>query len=141
MRFMVIMYPGPKAEAGEMPDEKILTEMGRFNEELVKTGVMLAGEGLHPTSKGARIRFPGGKPRVSDGPFTESKEVIGGFWLMQVKSKEEIVEWMKRCPCSGDEMIEIRQVFEADDFGPAFTPELRAQEERLTKEILQQQKK
>ncbi len=135
MRFMVIMYPGPDAEAGKLPDEKILTEMGKFNEELVKAGVLLAGEGLHPTSKGARIRFGSGKPVVSDGPFTESKEIIGGFWLMQAKSKDEIVQWMKRCPVVGSEMIEIRQVFEAEDFGEAMTPELREAEERLRREV------
>jgi hypothetical protein len=134
MRFMVIMYPGPDAETGVLPDEKMLTAMGKYNEELVKAGVLLAGEGLHPTSKGARVRFPGGKPQVSDGPFTEAKEVVGGFWLMQAKSKEEVVEWVKRCPATGSEMIEIRQVFEAEDFGPALTPELREAEERLRKQ-------
>jgi hypothetical protein len=134
MRFMVIMYPGPDAEAGVMPDEEILTAMGKFNEELVKAGIMLGGEGLHPTSKGARVTFPGGKPVVSDGPFTEAKEIVGGFWLLQAKSKEEIVEWMKRCPVKGQEMIEIRQVFEPEDFGPALTPELREAEERLRKQ-------
>jgi hypothetical protein len=125
MRFMVIMYPGAMAEAGVLPDEKSLTEMGKFNEELVKAGVMLDGAGLHPSSKGARIRFAGRKPSVSDGPFTESKEMVGGFWMIQVKSKEEAVEWFKRCPVVGDEMIEIRQVAEEEDFGPALTPELR----------------
>jgi hypothetical protein len=134
MRFMVIMYPGKDAEAGVLPDEKILTAMGKFNEELVKAGVLLAGEGLHPSSKGARVRWSGGKPTVSDGPFTEAKEIVGGFWLMQVKSKEEVIEWVKRCPVLGPEMIEIRQVFEADDFGPALTPELREAEARLRNE-------
>ncbi|MDP2343588.1 MAG: YciI family protein [Deltaproteobacteria bacterium] len=131
MRFMVIVYPGPRAEAGELPSEKELTAMGKFNEELVNAGVMLAGEGLHPSSKGARIRYPGGKPKVSDGPFTESKEIIGGFWLMQVKSKEEVVEWLKRCPMGPDDMVEIRQVFESEDFGAELTPELKAQEDRM----------
>jgi hypothetical protein len=128
---MVLMYPGKAAEAGVLPDEKMLTAMGKFNEELVKAGVLLAGEGLQPTSKGARVRFAEGKPKVSDGPFAEAKEVIGGFWIFQVKSKEEAIEWVKRCPVQGDEMIEIRQIFEADDFGPALTPELRAAEQRL----------
>ena len=140
MRFMVIMYPGPDAEAGVMPGEKDLAAMGKFNEELVKAGVMLGGEGLHPTSKGARIRYPGGKPQVSDGPFTEAKEVIGGFWLLQLKSKDEAVEWMKRCPAGPADMIEIRQVFEAEDFGEALTPELRAAEERMSKEIAARKK-
>ncbi len=139
MRFMVLMYPGPEAETrapGESPaDTKLLEEMGRFNEELVKAGVMLAGEGLHPTAKGARVRWPEGKPVVTDGPFTESKEIIGGFWLWQVKSKEEAVEWIKRCPVSPGQMIELRRVYEAEDFGPEFTPELREQEDRLREEI------
>jgi hypothetical protein len=140
MRFMVIMYPGPAAEAGNLPDEKILTDMMKYNEELVKAGVMLSGEGLQPTSKGARVRFPGGKPVVTDGPFAEAKEVIGGFWMFNVKSREEAIEWVKRCPCSEEEMIEIRQVFEAEDFGEAFTPELREQEERLRKQSAEQSK-
>ena len=140
MRFMVIMYPGPAAEAGILPDEKILTDMMKYNEELVKAGVMLSGEGLQPTSKGARVRFPGGKPVVTDGPFAEAKEVIGGFWMFNVKSREEAIEWVKRCPNSGEEMIEIRQVFEAEDFGEAFTPELREQEERLRKQSAVQSK-
>jgi hypothetical protein len=145
MRFMVLMYPGKAAEAGILPenalrDAKTLAAMGKFNEELVKAGVLLAGEGLHPTSKGARVRFPEGKPKVSDGPFTEAKEVVGGFWMFQVKSKEEAIEWVKRCPVSGDEMIEIRQVYEADDFGPALTPELRDAEERLRAEAAKNKK-
>jgi hypothetical protein len=133
MRFMVIMYPGPAAETGALPDEKALTEMGKFNEELVKAGVLLGGEGLQPSAKGARIRFPaGGKPSVSDGPFTESKEIVGGFWMIQVKSKQEAIEWMKRCPTMGGEMIELRQVFEAEDFAPSDpSGELRAAEQRL----------
>ena len=140
MRFMVMMYPGPEAETGRMPDEKELTQMGEFNEELVKAGIMLAGEGLHPTSKGTRIRFPDGKPKVSDGPFTEAKEIIGGFWLWQVKSKEEAVEWAKRCPVNPAMMLELRQVYEATDFGEAFTPELREAEERMRAASGMQQK-
>jgi hypothetical protein len=137
MRFMVIMYPGPIAETGALPDEKILTEMGKFNEELVKAGVLLSGEGLQPSSKGARIRFPaGGKPSVSDGPFSESKEIVGGFWMIQVKSKQEAIEWMKRCPTVGGEMIELRQVFEAEDFAPSDpSGELRAAEQRLREQV------
>ena len=138
MRFMVIMFPGEQAEAGVLPDEKILTEMGKYNEELVKAGVLLAGEGLLPSSKGARVTFPGGKPRVSDGPFSEAREVIGGFWILQVKSKEEAIEWVKRCPASGAETIEIRQVAEAEDFGPALTTELKEAEERLRKQVAEQ---
>ena len=116
-----------------MPSEQLLTEMGKFNEELVKAGVMLAGEGLHPSSKGARVRFSGGKRTVIDGPFAETKELIAGFWLWQVKSKEEAIEWVKRCPNPHNEEteVEIRQVFEAEDFGAELTPELREQEERL----------
>jgi hypothetical protein len=126
-----------ETEAGAMPDEKILTEMGKFNEELVKAGVMLAGEGLHPSSKGARVKFSGDKRTVVDGPFAESKELIAGFWLWQVPSLEEAIEWVKRCPNphAGGGEIEIRQVFEAEDFGDAFTPELREQEERLRMRI------
>jgi hypothetical protein len=137
MRFMVIVKANKDSEAGVMPSEKLLAEMGKFNEELVKAGIMLAGEGLHPSSKGARVRFSGTKRTVIDGPFTESKELIAGFWLWQVKSREEAIEWVKRCPnpMEGDSEIEVRQVFEAEDFGAEFTPELRAQEERLRKEI------
>src|SRR5436309_10261005 len=137
MRFMVIVKADKNSEAGMLPDKKILTEMGKFNEELVKAGVMLAGEGLRPSSKGARVRFSGAKRTVIDGPFAETKELVAGFWLWQVKSKEEAIEWVKRCPnpFPGTESeIEIRQVFEADDFGPALTPELREQEERLRKQ-------
>jgi hypothetical protein len=125
------------SEAGKLPDEKLLAAMGKFNEELVKAGIMLAGEGLQPSSKGARVRFSGDKRTVIDGPFTESKELIAGFWLWQVKSKEEAIEWVKRCPnpMPGESEIEIRQVFEAEDFGPEFTPELREQEERLRSQI------
>ena len=141
MRFMVIMFPGAQAEAGALPDEKALTEMGKYNEELVKAGVLLAGEGLHPSSKGARVTFAGGKPTVIDGPFADAKEVIGGFWMIQVKSKEEAIEWVKRCPnpMESDSEIEIRQVFEADDFGAELTPELREQEERLRAKVAAQQ--
>ena len=134
MRFMILIKADKTTEAGVLPDEKLLTEMGKYNEELVKAGVMLAGEGLHPSSKGARVKFSGGKRTVIDGPFTEAKELIAGFWLWQVKSKEEAIEWVRRCPMPhpGTETeIEIRQVFEAEDFGAAFTPELREQEERL----------
>jgi hypothetical protein len=133
MRFMIIVKATKDSEAGVMPSEQLLTEMGKFNEELVKAGVMLAGEGLHPSSKGARVKFSGDKRTVIDGPFAETKELIAGFWLWQVKSKEEAIEWVKRCPnpMKGESEIEIRQVFEAEDFGAEFTPELREQEERL----------
>ena len=131
MRFMVIVKADKNSEAGVMPSREILTAMGKFNEELVKAGVMLAGEGLHPTSKGKRVRFSGGKHTVIDGPFSESKELIAGFWLWQVRSMDEAIEWLKRSPFDGGTEIEIRQVFEADDFGAEFTPELRAQEERI----------
>jgi hypothetical protein len=134
MRFMVIVKADKSSEAGALPDEKILTEMGAYNEQLAKAGVLLAGEGLHPSSKGARVRFSGTKRTVIDGPFSETKELIAGFWLIQVKSKEEAIEWVKRSPnpFPGKESeIEIRQVFEADDFGAEFTPELREQEERI----------
>ena len=131
MRFMVIVKADKNSEAGVMPDRKILTEMGKYNEELVKAGVMLAAEGLHPSSKGARVKFEDGKRTVTDGPFTESKELIAGFWLWQVKSKQEAIEWLKRAPFGGGTEIEIRQVFEAEDFGDALTPELKEQEERL----------
>lgn len=134
MRFMVIVKADKNSEAGVLPDEKLLTEMGRYNEELAKAGVMLAGEGLHPSSKGARVRFSGAKRTVVDGPFTESKELIAGFWLWQVKSKEVAIEWLKRAPFDQTE-VEIRQVFEAEDFGDAFTPELREQEERIRKQV------
>ncbi len=133
MRFMILVKATKNSEAGALPDEKLLTEMGKYNEELVKAGVMLAGEGLHPSSKGARVKFSGAKRTVIDGPFAETKELIAGFWLWQVKSKEEAIEWVKRCPnpMKGESEIEIRQVFEAEDFGAEFTPELREQEERL----------
>jgi len=137
MRFMVIVKATKGTEAGVMPSEKLLSDMGKFNEELVKAGVMLAAEGLHPSSKGARVKFSGGKRTVTDGPFAETKELIAGYWLWQVKSKQEAIEWVKRCPDpmpGEDSEIEIRQVFEADDFGAEFTPELRKQEERLRKQ-------
>jgi len=137
MRFMVMVKANKDSEAGALPDEKLLAEMGNFNEQLVKAGVLLAGEGLHPSSKGARIRFSGAKRTVIDGPFAETKELVAGFWLWQVKSREEAIEWVKRCPnpFPGESEIEIRQVFEAEDFGAEFTPELRAQEERLRAEV------
>ena len=133
MRFMIIVKASKDSEAGVMPSQQLLTEMGKFNEELAKAGVLLAGEGLHPSSKGARVRFFGGKRTVIDGPFAETKELIAGFWLWQVKSKEEAIEWVKRCPnpMPGESEIEIRQVFEAEDFGAAFTPELREQAQQL----------
>jgi hypothetical protein len=133
MRVMVIIKANKDIEAGQMPDEKILTEMGNFNEQLVKAGVLLGMEGLHPSAKGARVKFTGAKRTVTDGPFTESKELIAGYWIWRVKSMQEAIEWVKRCPnpTGADGEIEIRQVFEAEDFGPEFTPELRAQEERV----------
>src|SRR3954447_5799963 len=133
MRFMVMVKATKDSEAGKMPKREELEAMGKFNEELAKAGVLLAGEGLHPSSKGARVRFSGTKRTVVDGPFTETKELVAGYWLWQVKSKEEAIEWVKRCPnpMPTDSEIEIRQVFEAEDFGEALTPELRAQEERL----------
>jgi hypothetical protein len=133
VRFLVMVKADKNTEAGVMPSEKLLAEMGKYNEELAKAGVLLAAEGLQPSSKGARVKFSGEKRTVIDGPFTEAKELIAGFWLIQVKSKEEAIEWVKRCPnpMEGESEIEIRQVFEADDFGPEFTPELREQEECL----------
>jgi hypothetical protein len=135
---MVIIKANKNSEAGILPDEQLLTAMGKYNEELVKAGVMLAGEGLHPSSKGVRVRFSQGKQTVIDGPFTETKELIAGYWLWQVKSMEEAIEWIKRCPCpdSAEEgEIEIRQVFEMSDFGAEFTPELKEQEERLRAQL------
>ena len=133
MRFMVILKADKATEAGVLPDEKLHTAMGMYNEELVKAGVMLAGEGLQPSSKGARVKFSGTKRTVIDGPFTETKELVAGFWIFQVKSKEEAIEWVKRCPnpLEGEAEIEIRQVFEAEDFGDALTPELKEAEERM----------
>ena len=137
MRFMLMVKATKESEAGVMPSEELLTEMGKYNEELVKAGVMLAGEGLHPSSKGARVRFSGKERTVIDGPFAETKELVAGFWLIQVKSKEEAIEWVKRCPnpMNEDSEIEIRQVFEAEDFGDELTPELREQEERLRAQV------
>ena len=143
MRVMVIIKANKESEAGVLPDQKLLTEMGRYNEELVKAGVMLAGEGLHPSSKGKRVRFSGGNVSVIDGPFAETKELIAGFWMWRVKSMDEAVEWLKRCPSPTDATdgeIEIRQVFEMEDFGAEFTPELREQEERLRAQIDNQTK-
>jgi hypothetical protein len=139
MRVMVLVPADENSEQGVMPDEKLLTEMGNFNEELVKAGVMLAGEGLHPTSKAARVRFDGDKRTVIDGPFTESKELIAGYWLWQVRDMDEAIEWIKRAPFGGGTEIEIRPVFEMDDFGDAMTPELREQEERLRAQTEEQQ--
>ena len=139
MRFMIIVKATKDSEAGVMPSEKLLTEMGKFNEELMKAGVILAGDGLHPSSKGARVRFSGTKRTVIDGPFAETKELMAGYWVWQMNSKEEAIEWVKRCPNpAGDDKegeIEIRQLFEAEDFGPEFTPELREQEEHLRKKL------
>jgi len=136
---MVIVKANKDSEAGVMPNEKILTAMGKFNEQLVKAGVMLAGDGLHPSSKGKRVRFSGGKQTVIDGPFAETKELIAGYWLWQVRSMEEAVEWLKRSPFDGGAEVEIRPVFEAEDFGAEFTPELREQEERLRKQIAEKE--
>jgi hypothetical protein len=138
MRVMVLVKASPESEAGVMPTEELLAEMGRFNEELVKAGVMLAGEGLHPTSKAARVRFSGGQKSVIDGPFTETKELVAGFWLWQVKSMDEAIEWLKRAPFEDTE-VEIRPVFEAEDFGAELTPELRAQEDRFRAEVAARQ--
>ena len=135
MRVMVIVKANKDSEAGVLPDKKILAEMGKFNEELVKAGIMLAGEGIQASSKGKRVRFDGNKRTVTDGPFTETKELIAGFWLWQVRSMDEAVEWLKRAPFENGAEIEIRPVFEAADFGEEFTPELREQEERLRKQI------
>jgi hypothetical protein len=139
MRFMVLVKANKDTEAGVMPTEELLAEMGKYNEELVKAGVMLAGEGLHPSSKGARVRFSGKERTVIDGPFTETKELLAGFWLIQVKSLEEAIEWVKRAPMDEDTELEIRQVFEAEDFGDEFTPELREQEQRLRAEAARNQ--
>jgi hypothetical protein len=142
MRFMIIVKASKDSEAGVMPSEKLLAEMGKFNEELSKAGVLLAAEGLQASSKGARVKFSGTKRTVTDGPFAETKELLAGFWLWQVKSKEEAIEWVKRCPNPHNEEteVEIRQVFEAEDFGAEFTPELREQEERLRAQIATKQK-
>ena len=133
MRFMLLVKANEESEAGVMPSEELLAAMGKYNEEMVKAGVLLAGEGLHPSSKGARVKFSGKERTVVDGPFAEAKELVAGFWLIQVKSKEEAIEWVKRCPnpMEGESEIEVRQVFEAEDFGEELTPELREQEERV----------
>jgi len=137
MRFMVMVKATKESEAGMMPDEKMFAAMGKFNEELIKAGIMLAADGLQPSSKGARVRFSGTKRTVIDGPFAETKELVAGYWIWKVKSKEEAIEWVKRCPnpMPTDSEIEIRQIFEAEDFGAEFTPELRQQEERLRTEM------
>jgi hypothetical protein len=142
MRFMIIVKASQDSEAGVMPEEKLLAAMGKFNEELAKAGVMLAGDGLHPSSRGARVRFSGAKRTVIDGPFAETKELIAGYWIWQVKSKEEAIEWVKRCPnpMKEDSEIEIRQIFEAEDFGAEFTPELREQEERMRAQVAAKKK-
>ena len=138
MRFMVMVKASRNSEAGKLPDEKLLADMGKYNEELVKAGVMKAGEGLHPSSKGARVRFSGANRTVVDGPFAETKELVAGFWIWEVKSKQEAIDWVKKCPDpmpGEDSEIEIRQIYTADDFGEAFTPELREAEEKMRKEI------
>jgi hypothetical protein len=142
MKFMILVKATKDSEAGVMPSTEMLAAMGKYNEELVKAGVMIAGEGLHPSAKGARVRFSGNKRTVIDGPFAETKELIAGFWLFEVKSREEAIEWVKRCPnpMLEDSEIEIRQVFTADDFGPALTPELREAEERLGEELARKQR-
>ena len=139
MRVMVIVKASDETEAGAMPSEQMLADMGNYNDELAKAGIMLAGEGLHPTVKGKRVRFSGNDRAVIDGPFTETKELIAGFWLWQVNSMEEAVEWLKRAPFDGGTEIELRPVFEADDFGVEFTPELREQEDRLREQLQKQQ--
>ena len=135
MRFMVLVKADKSTEAGVMPSTDLLAKMGKFNEELVKAGVMLAGEGLAPSSKGARVKFDGTKRTVTDGPFAETKELVAGFWLWQCKSRDEAIEWLKRAPFDGGTEVEIRQVFEAEDFGEEFTPELRKQEERIREQV------
>ena len=142
MRFMVLVKADKNTEAGVMPSQKLLADMGTYNEELAKAGVLLAGEGLHPSSKGARVRFSGAKRTVVDGPFKDSKDLVCGFWMFQVKSKEEAIEWVKRCPSpvEGETEIEIRQVFEADDFGAELTPELREAEQRMRDQIAAKKK-
>jgi hypothetical protein len=137
MRFMVLMYPGEQAESGALPDEQAMAAMMKFNEELASAGVMLQGDGLQPSSKGARITFSGGKPRVTDGPFAESKELLGGFWMIDVKSKDEAIELFKRCPAQDAERLEIRQVFEMSDFGIGPESELAAQVERISAQVKQ----
>ena len=138
MRFMILVKATTESEAGVLPTEEDLATMGKYNEELVKAGVLLAGEGLHSSADGARVTFSAGQPVVTDGPFTETKELVAGFWLIQVKSKEEAIEWVKRIPFSSGEQVEVRRVFEADDFGPNLSPELREQDERLRRASAQQ---
>jgi hypothetical protein len=142
MRFMILVKADKNTEAGVMPSEKLLADMGKYNEELAKAGVLLAGEGLHPSAKGARVKFSGARRTVVDGPFKETKDLVCGFWMFQVKSKEEAIEWVKRCPnpMEGETEIEIRQVFEADDFGPELTPELRNAEQRMRDQIAAKKK-
>jgi hypothetical protein len=142
MRFMILVKATKDSEAGAMPDRKLLTDMGKFNEELVKAGIMLEGEGLHPSSKGARVKFSGDKRTVIDGPFPETKELIAGYWIWRVKSKEEAIEWVKKCPnpMPVESEIEIRQIFEAEDFGAEFTPELREYEAKVRKQAEQLKK-
>ena len=142
MRFMVMVKATKDSEAGVMPSTELLTEMGKYNEELVKAGIMLAGEGLHPSSKGARVRFNGKQRTVIDGPFAETKELVAGFWILQARSRDEVIEWIKRCPnpMPGESEIEIRQIFEAEDFGDNLTPELRAKEAKLRAELERQQR-
>ncbi len=142
MRFMVMVKASAESEAGGMPSEELITEMTRFNEELVKAGVMLAADGLHPSSRGARVKFSGDKRTVVDGPFAETKELIAGYWILQCKSLDEVVEWMKRCPnpTGAEGEIEIRQIFDADDFGEALTPELREREQRMAEQMSQAQR-
>ncbi len=135
MRFMILRKADSDTEAGMMPGDELITAMGKYNEEMIKAGVMLAGDGLKPSSAGTRVEFSGGKPTVIDGPFAETKELVAGFWIWQVKSKEEAIEWLKRAPFDGGTEIELRQVFEAEDFGEEFTPELREQEERLRQQV------
>ena len=135
MRVMVLVKASPDSEAGVMPSEELLAQMGRFNEELVQSGVMLAGDGLHPSSGGVRVRFSGKQRTVIDGPFAEARELVAGYWLWQVRSLDEAIEWIKRAPFDGGTEIELRPVFEAEDFGAEFTPELREQEERLREQI------
>jgi hypothetical protein len=140
MRFMVIVKASPESEAGQLPSREILEKMGQYNEELVKAGVMLAGDGLRPSSKGARVKFEGGKTTVTDGPFAETKELVAGFWIWQCKSQDEAIEWLKRAPFGGGTEIELRQISEIEDFGDAFTPELRDAEARLGEQAKQNAK-
>ena len=139
MRFMVLVPASKETEAGVMPSTELLTQMGQFNEEMIKAGVMLAGDGLQPTSKGARIKFTGSKPIVTDGPFTESKELVAGFWIIQVKSKQEAIEWLKRAPFGDGTQLEIRQLFEAEDFAPELTPEMIERDQRLRAQLASKQ--